>query len=48
MSPKLRKKLEEMEGGGFFQQLIKSALIGVSDYIVRPPNLNQSKVTQSR
>lgn len=44
MSPKLRKKLEEMEGGGFFQQLIKSALIGVSDYIVRPPNFNQSKV----
>jgi hypothetical protein len=44
MSPKLRKKLEEMEGGGYFQQLLKSALIGVSDYIVRPTGFLPSKV----
>ena len=44
MSQKLQKKLEEMEGGGFFQQLLKTALIGVSDYIVRPPKFNPSNV----
>jgi len=35
---------EDMEGGGFFQQLLKSAFMGVSDMIVRPWGFNQSAV----
>ena len=34
----------DMEGGGFFQSLLKKAFMGVSDLIVRPPNFNESKV----
>ena len=35
---------DDMEGGGFFGSLITKALGKVSDYIVRPPNWNPSKV----
>lgn len=34
----------DMEGGGFFQNLLKKAFIGVSDMIVRPSGFNQSQV----
>lgn len=34
----------DMEGGGFFQNLLKKAFIGVSDMIVRPSGFKQSQV----
>jgi hypothetical protein len=36
----------DMEGGGFFQQLLKSAFMGVSDLIVRPWGFDASKVKE--
>jgi hypothetical protein len=34
----------DMEGGGFFQELLKKAFIGVSDMIVRPTGFDASQV----
>ena len=36
----------DMEGGGFFQQMLKSAFMGVSDLIVRPWGFDASKVKE--
>jgi hypothetical protein len=36
----------DMEGGGFFQQLLKSAFTGVADLIVRPRGFDASKVRE--
>jgi hypothetical protein len=34
----------DMEGGGFFQNLLKRAFVGVSDMIVRPSGFNPSQI----
>lgn len=44
MSPRLRKTIEDMEGGGFFQNVLKTAFTGVSDAIVKPLGFHPSQV----
>lgn len=44
MSPRLRKTIEDMEGGGFFQNVLKTAFTGVSDAIVKPRGFHPSQV----